>query len=579
MNKEFFKVKLPDFLVAFLILCAGIAGIYYVNISSRNILIMDYWRLANRLIPKVMDNELLLSDLFRCDWGQSNPLLNFLLVINIKHLGLNSMLSKYAAIIPMLINAIILYVILKGTINEEGKSKYCKTLFFFPLLLSIFNYNQTEILTQQFAFVFMFRLMSYLIIFMYVDYWLKYSDKLSKKRFVGSCILVICSICLWSQLYFFAMCVATLLVLLFDFLYRKRINKAKTFHRHIIWTLCVLTGISLYLLSVDISRSGGNGLSAFLQTIANGEAIYGCCLMLLAVILPNSQISGMSTEFVALFGLIAFIIIIFSLFVFFRHKLYKTTYFPLLLMLYGGGSILVIEYGRIFSGVQSLASSRYVCETTLLYAGTLMIFALDAYQNVRLEKYISYIALAGITICLVYSNIHEFGNAESKGQHYESAIIRAKEIARGAEISDSDVKLFQVNSTVELQRGIRYLHTFHLNAFSDEEYFKEMTSCKGISDDGWVSPDNQFTISTGASGEIIMSIYNPFFQELGNTYIFVYVDETQYGKYPVAQDMEIELSLEPEKEYTISFSCDYRPITTPPDVRELIFMLNNVFGM
>ena len=72
MKSDKWKSRMPDIIIGILIFCAGIVGIYYVRQAVRNILIMDYWRIAGRLIPDVMENSLTMADFFRSDWGQSN---------------------------------------------------------------------------------------------------------------------------------------------------------------------------------------------------------------------------------------------------------------------------------------------------------------------------------------------------------------------------------------------------------------------------------------------------------------------------------------------------------------------------
>ena len=66
---------------------------YYLSAATKDVVFMDYWRLSERFIPLVCNNELALSDLWMGDWGQRNPLLFGLFCLNIRYLGLNAMVS------------------------------------------------------------------------------------------------------------------------------------------------------------------------------------------------------------------------------------------------------------------------------------------------------------------------------------------------------------------------------------------------------------------------------------------------------------------------------------------------------
>lgn len=580
MKSDKWKSRMPDIIIGILIFCAGIVGIYYVRQAVRNILIMDYWRIAGRLIPDVMENSLTMADFFRSDWGQSNPLLYFLLAINIKHFGLNSLLSEYFAVAVMALSAVIVYIAFRDAVEEEGKNRYLKAAFFIPMLLCVFNYNQKEILSIQFAFVFMFRVMSYLLIFRCVDYWLRNMNKKSWGCFVFSCLFVICAICLWSQLYFPAMCGATLAAVLFDLVVHGKKNETKRVLRYVIWTICVFAGMLLYHSYVKGVVSGGSGIPVFIQSLLNGDVFYGCFVMLLAAILPDAVIVRMSRSVIVAAGGMILLLILVCLIIYIRRKLYEKTYFPLLLILYGGGSILVIEFGRLGKyGPDQLRSSRYVCETTLLYIGLIMILALCVYQSKAVQRYLACAVLAVLVCSLSYSNWKVLRSAPAQGVYKEQAIIRVREIAEGTEVSGEDVGLFQANSTSEIKKGIRYLKKFHLGIFAHDKYFYGISDSVGIEGDGWVLEENELMITTGMEGKVIAYIYYPYWKDYEGHNVTVYVDGTEYGQYPVRQDMEIELKLETEREYTISFKCDHEARMSPPDERKLYFILTEIIGM
>lgn len=91
--------------------------------------------------------------------------------------------------------------------------------------------------------------------------------------------------------------------------------------------------------------------------------------------------------------------------------------------------------------------------------------------------------------------------------------------------------------------------------------------------------ENELAISTGIEGTVTAYIYYPHWKDYEGHNVTVYVDGTEYGKYPVGQDMEIELKLEAEREYRISFKCDHEARTSPPDERKLYFILTEIIGM
>ena len=440
-------------------------GLYYVRLSARDLVFMDYWRNIVQLVQPVMEGKCRIELLWNSSIGQRNFLQLFLLTLNIKYLNLNCIWEVYAGILVMGASTILLYYIWNKVLKEQIKNIKCgitlKQLCFIPIILMIFNLNQWEILSLQFSFVFMLRILSYLAIFVLIDNALN-EKKWSVFRFGIVGVFAGIVICLLSQLYFPGMVIAIVCSFVFAFWLIPGSMKQKIKAYLAFLLPCAISTI-FYFWGMPSDSSGGN-LGYFIQIILNGSFFVGILYMLVGSVVPQTITETMSTELIIVCGLFLLIIILIAVILYFHFQIYKKTWLPLLMASYGIVSIPIIIYGR--AGMYSLnylTSSRYACESTLIWVACAFIFAYSAIVYSKPSvRIVAWTCMLSISLTILHADYSEFKIAPYRGAYKDNLI----QILKKEEISSEDVALFQAPEDM-VRNGIGLLKKYQLNIYQN----------------------------------------------------------------------------------------------------------------
>lgn len=440
---------------------------YYIPTACRNLVMVDYWRMSCQYIPDVMQGKVNILSTFKGEWGQSNAFLKLSLIANIKFFHLNSMISEYLGIIILGLIAFLIFVNCFKEANVN-KNRRFECLCFMPVILSVFNMNQWEIIGSQFSFSFTLRVFLYLVVAILLDksFEEKASIKQRRKYVIFSGIIAFISIILLSQLYFPAMVVSLGIIIVFK-LTVMRGNQEIERYPYIIWIIMVSLGIVIYGINVSSSlgQSSVAGSSNLVNHILDGTAFWGMFVMLASIIIPQIKIQQMSSFEIYFIGMVIAAIIIYSLIIYIKDRLYIVSTIPAYLILYGGISICAIEYGRLgMSDLLYLSSSRYVCETTSILTGCFLILYYKINKSQRSGMIVSSIIMIGLSVTLINSAYIEKNMAAARGAYKDEAIQLLYNID---DVTDDELGILQANNANQVREGTELLKKYSLNVFSE----------------------------------------------------------------------------------------------------------------
>jgi len=572
--------------------------LFYLKITTTNVPIMDYWRYMNEITEKVFNDTLEFSDLWKNIGVQRNPLIYFLLTINMKYFGLNTQIEIYSGAIIMAFNALIIFKIYYiNIIKYHNQYKKVGQVLFVIIALAVFNFNQWEIITLQFSLSFMVRIMMYLIIFMLVDNFLICNNKNFKNVLIIS-LLIFITVCLVSQGYFPAL-VGTIIVLIFlHFILSYKSKHKMNINYYLIIFISILLSSIIYLYGITSDIQGSNSIKLFIHSLLNGEFLKGSILMLGTSILNSNLISN--PENITLFYIIGLIILfsyIFALFIYFKNKMYERTYFPIMLITYSLINIVLIIYARMnLFNLTYLIASRYVCETTLGIIGILFIlldYILKILDNnnsqrsfsTKVMNNFSKLIIIIISISLCYTTLTEMKTGPYRKAYFENLVEMMIDIDN---IPDDKLGAFQANNPDMVRSGVILMKKYKLGVFNDNNLVlynnyigSTLNTAKiinGIYEDGWIEKEAQFKIKTGDIGKIIINGYYPR-PVTGNETINIYIDDKLNQSIKIEEEsfiIEIDTKINSIANVKIINTFDFS--ANEPDIRRLSFILSSVEG-
>ncbi len=191
----------------------------------------------------------------------------------------------------------------------------------------------------------------------------------------------------------------------------------------------------------------------------------GLLYMLVGSMIPQTTIEKMNMPQITEIGFVLLGIVVIAIVLYFVLRIYEYSYFPLILIMYGLISIPIIIYGRVNTfSLYYLTSSRYVCETTLIWVGCTLIFAFTIINNSKwILKIITGVLITVITIIIFSTDLKEFRIAPYRGFYKEELLSTLKEFDE-SEIDDDTLSLFQ--APVDIVREVIILmKKYHLNVY------------------------------------------------------------------------------------------------------------------
>ena len=569
-------------LIGFGIFFIFLFGCYYLHLSVRNVPLMDYWRCLTELAPNVMQGDLQFSDLWTDYIGQRNVLLRALVALNIKFAGFNCVIESYLGMLVLVLSFMFLLKWwLKYSKIIDPQESFWRYFSIFCIGIVFLNLNQWEIISLQFSFVFQLRILIYLFIMQGIDYAIK-SKNIDRRVFLKWGILCALAICLLSQLYFPALLLSILFIFLLEFfIYRSEITGRIT--AFFLFLIPCIVGTFIYLHGLS-SIGGGTSSKLLFESILNGTFLQGCLVMLAGSLFPQTTLSSISINTICVIGFVLLIVVIFAVFIYFKFGYYKTTYFPALVAAYGFISVPIIVYGRLSSfDLWYLTSSRYVCETRLIWVGCILVFCMALVQISKPEKMLFagqatlLLPVILLTALSLYCDIKEMTIAPYRGVYKDELIALLHQDSIEFEDDDAIFVPFQAPADT-VRTGIGYMKQYDLGIYSAQEKpgytLADVTNKQRIHEDGWVENNGSLKIQTHSSGKIKVVIYDPYVSRHPDGMCTIYINGEAEKTFNLAENLEFELQGIANSVNTLRFDCTYTEKAELPDEREeLCFVL------
>lgn len=439
-----------------------ILGERYVSLSARNVVFMDFWRNINRLITPVMNGEWPWADFWNTG-SQRNFIQMFLLALNIKFTNLNCLWEVYAGIIVIGITGLLLYFSWEREVEQtelynRNNGNLMRQIVFVPVIFCLFNLNQWEILSLQFSFAFMLRILGYVVAMMCLNN-LFQEEETSKIKYVLLGLFYGVLVDLMSQLYWPALLIIVVITWVVDLLRKRHI---KIFEFLAFW-LPVLCSIYIYCWNLETNATNGS-FEVFWNLIESGDFFIGVLYMLVGSLVPQSKIEQMSQQTIMILGVFLLCVILFAVVAYFYFKLWDRTYLPMMLCAYGLISIPIIIYGRAGSwGLFYLTASRYSVETTLIWSGVLFTFAYLIFDK---KVKICGVATVILLLFITYADFTEFSMAPYRGAYKDELLVMLNDLDS---YKDEDLAAFQANDAQMVRDGAELMKKYSLNIFGKNQ--------------------------------------------------------------------------------------------------------------
>ena len=449
--------KKTVFIIVIICFILLLTRLYYVSLSARNIVFMDFWRSINFLIDPVMTGEFPWEICWEARFGQRNFLQLFLISCDIRFMRMNCLWEAYAGMIVIFFISILLIrkwnTISSTYENERSNTALFECIIILPIIYIPFCLQQWEIMSLQFSFAFMIRLFCYYLIMAKVDKLLHEDMPLNSYVLWGVFTAIV--IALVSQLYWPALLLSLIAAWGVDFVKNKRIYKKKTLA---FWGP-VSMGVFAYLYNLQMTGQENNGI---VSTLVSKDYWLAVLYMFPGSLIPDSVASIFSLSFIIGIAVILIAIIIMTVIYFFLFKMEQKSYFPMMLCAYGLFSVGIISYSRFsIFGPSYMLASRYTCETLIIWVGVVMALAMMIKDNKRLFI----IPMVVIVLLVAYADRVEMTVAPYRGNYKDELLKMLPELDK---YSDDELAGFQ--SPPELVRdGTRLLEKYSLNVFDDTQ--------------------------------------------------------------------------------------------------------------
>lgn len=580
-----------------------VVKLYYLYIATENVPIMDYWRYINEITDKVFANNITFDDLWKNSLVHRNPLLYILLIINMKYFGLNTQIEIFSGAIIGAVNCFIIYNIYLNTVLKYLTNNYkIGQILFIIIVTTVFNYNQWEINTLQFSLTFMIRIATFLLIYRMVDNYL-HNIETRKHEALKIGIIILLAVCILSQGYFPAMVGTVIFAILLHFIITFKTEGKKYIKYYFIIFISIIASMLLYLNGLTSMTQGDNSIVLFTKSIFNGNFINGVIMMMGGSLISFefvSKFGGIIIYYIV--GTITFIAYAVALIIYFKNKIYKRTYFPIMLIIYAFINIVLIIYGRLSTfDLGYLASSRYTCETTLGLIGILLILIdyflmlLDNKKNkwtskITVSFLFTNLLICVIVICLCLSALMEIKTAPYRKIYDQNLIDMLFNIEN---TTDDELIAFQAYNPEYVRNGAELMKKYQLGVFNNKldngkienkkikvvgHTLETAEILKGVFSDGWIEKISQFKILTGNEGRVILKGYYPdeiTGKEIGK----VYINGEKITSFIIKENnFTIELSTKVNSIVTITIENDFDFQAKKPDIRRLSFVLLSVEG-
>ncbi len=548
----------------------------FVDKAASTVPLMDYWDYITWYVEPIFEGTFSFFDFWREeDILRISPLVRFILLVDIWFFAVDIRVQVMFGFFVLSIYAVVVSYKFYFKSVQIGYMKHI-ILFTLTIAISIVNFNQWEVITQAFSPSFFLRMLTYIvIIYLTGDLLSVADDKAQYKKTIIVGVIMLINIVFIATPYYYALVLSLVVGVVIKTIDSK--NKNALAYGGII---IVFSGIGTFLnygLSHTTSGLVSDTLNTSFQGLFSLDTLYACVLMVGALFthaLSNNMINTIIGLFVVVFS-------IYITFLFIRKKLYRVSYFPLIIFLYGVISIGVIVFTRVPEfGAEYAVSSRYVVDTTFSLIGLLVMLFMIV-QDSKLGLRIMAVSFCGFTVCaLICCAVSEYKIAPNRAEYSNNLAIMMNDIDN---YSDEELAVFQASTAQIARGGVEILKKYNLSVFNSESRYytekinEQSTGNSEIYEDGWVEPNSVIYVQTGKTGEIILSCYYPY-EITENQVVSIFLEGDLIEEYEIVADaFDIKVRNLPKNESVeLEIKSNFSQRGEAPDIRELSFMIYDV---
>lgn len=226
--------------------------IIYISTATANVPLMDYWRYINMFVEKINTTGLSFGDIWKNDHIHRSPLQFFYFAANIRLFNYNIQIEEYLGVFLMTLTIFLLYRWIKKEMPNQISAFYGIAGTIIALIL--FNSNQWEMITQEFALSFASRQILFFMSFLLTSRYLTNLHS-QKAKTVELALLYILTILLVGSGYFpaFVATVAFSVILNYVLFYKE--NKNTYLVQYIVLLGALAVGTILYMYGIDLASN------------------------------------------------------------------------------------------------------------------------------------------------------------------------------------------------------------------------------------------------------------------------------------------------------------------------------------
>ena len=443
------------------ILCIFTAlNIIYLMNSTSNVPMMDYWKYITFLVENMYKSGISFNELYY--YGGNNnihhvPFQLLFFLINTKYFHLNTRIEIFGGLVFIILISICLYIEFKKMFYNKIDSQ----IFLIAELTIVsicFSLAAFEILTLEFSFGFGFRMLLFIVSFLWVNNFLTNTSVYYNNTLKLAGLLFVIITCVAGG-YFLAYGFSMTLVIIFDFYKKSSEDKKRFFINYCILGLSMIIAFLVYMYNIKIPLDtnevdGNNSGAALLDLIKSIVVALGAALCG-----PDH-----STNYIYIIGFVFLIFQFMCFFIYFKQKQYAMSYIPMLLMLYVFSLIVELYLGRGTGfGVDYMMSSRYCYDTKLIAIADIWI--LMRYNGKCISGNIKKItintAVILIFVVTMHTNYIEYKIGPARKLYFNDLIKKMYEIET---LDDEELQNFQ-DSPDAVRDGVEIMKKYKLGVF------------------------------------------------------------------------------------------------------------------
>lgn len=549
----------------------------YMKICGHHVPIMDFFKWISMFGRSVHSGNMIFTDFFNDVNEQMQPgamALNFMVMEKSKY----DMwpLVAIGTILHWLKTLVLGFTLLYPYYKEKRISVESLLGAIAIVILSL-NLNQWELLAEPFSmtcavrtilFIIIFAVSSYLFCHVFEFLYMKQIAAFSALSIAAFLISI-----LFASAYFVGLLGAISiagLMMIFD---RKKDIELRQIALPIIWATTVILTIWTYINTASLENS-----QAAIHTIPILEIVKGWIVYFGAAIIPLSN-NNVSLSVFYVVGIANLITMITLMILYLKYKLERKSFFPIILVVYGMISGLVISIGRVPSyGVSTMCSSRYCIESILglvggVYMGVKIISAITKKQSLR---FLIILWIIFLILGSLFCNAAELKIAPYRAEYQKNI----SQVMKNASILDDyELEICQAEPHY-VRDAVQFLKLNQFSIFSNIENknpnaYENATLLSGLWEDGWVSKFGELITTTDICGKIHIEGYIPFELPDGSN-IVISVNNEVCDIIQVSQgQFSAEITTQAQMDVQLSFRSNFEFIS-PPDVRNLSFLITSL---